>query len=299
MQFSVQQSELAAQLGLDTTDTDQLTLIKRWLNMSQRMILGHANWPFLRASSPLVVQTVADYTTGTATVSAGGTTVTFSGTIAASKTGQFIRFASSLDWYRITAHTAGTSTATISPAAISANTAATYTIRKFFYSTDTTVDRIISIRQSIIPPYYLSEVSKESFDETGMSPDVSRTPEVYMIAGKDSSSIVQFAVWPVPNAVINLYVDYYPVTSDLSSDADVSVIPEKWHATTMLDGAKMLGYQWKDDNRYVDAKRAFEDGLEDMKKNMLLSTKIDRGFQAVDRVGRKNDFPFPANYPNV
>src|SRR4029077_7991020 len=159
--FLALQQNLAAQVGLDSTITSNITLLKRWLNKSQQRILRAFEWPFNRASTPLVVQTVVDYTSGTVATN-GTTTVTFSAVIANSKAGQYLQTSSSLDWYKITTNTAGTNTATLEIAALYTATAATYTIRKFYYSTNSSVDRIIQINQSIMP-YQLTESSPEYF----------------------------------------------------------------------------------------------------------------------------------------
>src|SRR5436190_1673267 len=84
--FLVLQQELGAQVGLDQTVSAQATLLKRWLNNAQQMILRAFEWPFLRNSSPLVVQTVVDYTTGTVATTTNSTSITFSSAPSTSKT---------------------------------------------------------------------------------------------------------------------------------------------------------------------------------------------------------------------
>src|SRR5690349_16479383 len=97
--FLTLQQELAAQCGLDQTVSAQATLLKRWLNNSQQMILRSEEWPFLRSPTPLVVQTVADYTTGTVATTAGSTTITFSSAPSTSKTDFYLQTSDSKDWY--------------------------------------------------------------------------------------------------------------------------------------------------------------------------------------------------------
>jgi hypothetical protein len=297
MDFLTLQKEVGARMGLDYTNSTYSVLIKRWINTAQQFVFSSFNWPFLRGSTPLILQTVPDYTTGTATVAAGGTTVTFSGTITDSKTNQYIQFASSNDWYRITAHTAGTSSATISPAAISANTAATYTIRKFYYSTSSDVDRVIQIKQSITP-YQLTEVGKEYFEQIEPDQQSTGTPYLYRMAGFDSSGYPQFQLWPTPDAVINLYVDYLRTATDLSSDSDVSVIPAKWHTSVLTQGALAQGYEWDADARYKDAQNTFLDGIERMKEEYAPSLGRHRVMRAIDeQPSYVGPIPFPDRYP--
>src|SRR5205809_4414071 len=100
--FLTLQQELAAQCGLDQTVSSQATLLKRWLNNAQQMIIRAFEWPFLRSTAPIVVQTVTDYTTGTVATVLGNTTITFSSAPTTSRTGDYIQTSSSSDWYRIT-----------------------------------------------------------------------------------------------------------------------------------------------------------------------------------------------------
>ena len=263
------------------------------------MILQAANWPFLRGSNPLVVQTVADYTTGTVLTTANSTSVTFSSTISTSVQGYFLQTSSSTDWYRITSHTAGSASATLEVVAIYTAAAATLTIRKFFYSTDSTVDRILGIRQSIIP-FQLEERTNEQFNV--MNPNLSQTgtPLIYMMVGKDSSDLWQFRLWPTPDAVINLYIDYLQMVTDLSADSDTSIIPSKWHTNVVLEGAKWLGYNWMDDSRVDMARQNFYAMVDEMKRHELPSTSLHRVLRSVEHAQPlRNEFPLPQNYPNV
>lgn len=297
MNFLISQQEVAAQLGLDNTVSSQNTLVKRWINTSQQMIAQAYDWPFLRASTPLIIKTVPDYTTGTATVAASATAVTISATIAASKLGQYIQFADANNWYKVTAHTAGTAAITIDPAAISVNTAATYTIRKFHYSLDSTVDRVLSIRQSITP-YDLHEVSAEKFHLWEPNPTNTGNPRVYFMLGKDSSDVWQVGLWPIPDSVINLYVEYIKAVTDLSSDSDTSIIPAKWHTNVLLKGALWQGLMFLGDTRAKQARDEFYLGIAEMKNQNQPSKRNHRVMQSVDDPAPASVSPLPGNYPD-
>lgn len=299
------QQELGAQVGLDQTQTAQATLLKRWINNSQQMILRAFEWPFNRSVVPLVIQTVADYTTGTVSTTAASTTITFS-TIPkdpnnnnVSMASRYIQTSSSNDWYRITAHTSGTTTATIEIGATTTATTATLIIRKVFYSTDSTVDRIIQVWQSILP-YQLVETSPEYFQSFNPGFLSTGTPRMYMPAGLDSSGYPQFKLWPNPDAVINLYVDYLKTATDMSADADVSVIPAKWHTTVLVEGACMQGYKFLDDTRYRDSFIAFNQMIEEMKTEYETSLHRHRVMTSADNQpvgGQLGYMPLPYNYP--
>lgn len=262
--FLVLQQELADRLSAyDQTVSADATKLKRWLNLAQQYICGKSRWPFMLASE--IVQTVADYTTGTVSVSAAGTTATFSGTIADSKTNQYIQFATSNDWYKITAHTGGASTATISPAAISAESSTAYTIRKLHYTTTTPLTQITDIKQMITPSNMRPLSPMESdfllplYFETG-------TVTNYIMSVPNSSGTQQFSLFRSPDSVINLMVRGYKALSDLSADGDLSLIPVQWHDALINIGA-FYGFTGLDDTRAKLELDAGELRILDMKNN--------------------------------
>jgi|SRR5882724_8061275 len=300
--FLTLQQELAAQVGLDQTVSSQATLLKRWLNNAQQVVLRAFEWPFLRSPTPLVIQTVTDITTGTVATIAGNTTITFSSAPTVSVANRFIQTSSGNDWYKITAHTANVTTATIEIGAISTNSTATYTVRKFYYSTSSSVDRIIQIFQDTLP-YQLIETTPEYFQSFNPGFLSSGTPRIYCMAGIDSSAgagVPQFRLWPNPDAVLNLRIDYLTVATDMSADADVSVIPAKWHTTVLVEGAKAQAYSFMDDNRYANSVNIFNTMIEEMKTEYEIGLRRHRVMTAADNQpvgGNLGYMPLPFNYP--
>jgi hypothetical protein len=306
--FLILQQELGAQTGLDQTISAQATLLKRWLNNAQQIILRSFEWPFLRSPTPLVIQTVPDYSTGTVATTAGSTSITFSTAPKdvngsnVSVSGYFIQTSSSKDWYKITAHTSGTTAATLEIAAITTAAAATLTIRKMYYSTSSNVDQIIQIFQDVLP-YQLLETSPEYFQSFNPGFLSTGTPRIFMPAGVDSSAgagVPQFRLWPNPDSVLNLRIDYLTVATDMSADADISVIPAKWHTTTLLEGAKAQGYSFLDDSRYGTSVNLFNAMIEEMKTEYENSLHRHRVMTAADNQpvgGNLGYMPLPFNYP--
>lgn len=303
--FLTLQQELGIQCGLDQTIAAQATLLKRWLNNAQQAILRAYEWPFLRSSTPLVIQTVPDYTTGTVATTAASTSITFS--IApkdvngnnVSVSGRFIQTSSSNDWYRITAHTSGTTTATLEIGAITTAAAATLTIRKMYYSTSTSVDRIIQVWQDILP-YQMLESTPEYFQSFNPGFLASGPPRICLTAGVDSTGAPQFRLWPNPDSVLNLRIDYFPVATDMSADADVSVIPAKWHTTVLVEGAKKQAYSFLDDSRYANSVALFQAGIEEMKQEYEIGLRRHRVMTSIDNQpvgGNLGYMPLPFNYP--
>lgn len=293
------QQDLGAQVGLDPTVSANATLLKRWINKAQQRVLRAFEWPFNRCSSPLVVQTVPDYTTGTVATSLGGTTITFSVAPTVSFTGRYIQTVSSKDWYRITAHTANTTTATIEIGALFAATADTFTVRKVYYSTDSTVDRIIQVTQTILP-YQLIETTPEYFQSFNPGFLASGTPRMYMPAGLDASGYLQFQLWPNPDAAINLSIYHLKNGVDMSSDADLSVIPEKWRSTVLIDGGMVEAFVFDDDTRAESAEVIFMKDIDEMKSEYEQGMHRHRVMTAADNQpvgGNLGYMPLPFNYP--
>lgn len=302
MTFLTLQQELAAQCGLDQTVSSQATLLKRWINNAQQVILRSFEWPFLRSPAPLAIQTVADITTGTVATTAGSTSITFSVAPTVSVANRYIQTSSSNDWYKITAHTASSTSATLEIVAINTASAATYTVRKVYYGTSTNVDRIIQVWQDVLP-YQLLETTPEYFQSFNPGFLASGTPRIYCMAGIDSSAgagTPQFRLWPNPDAVINLRIDYFTVATDMSADGDISVIPAKWHTTVLLEGAKAQGYSFLDDGRYATSLTLFNAQIEEMKNEYENALHRHRVMTAADNQpvgGNLGYMPLPFNYP--
>jgi hypothetical protein len=295
--FLTLQQEVAAQAGLDQTVSATATLLQRWINISQQLVFQSFDWPFLKASNPLNLQTVKDYTTGTANTTLGSTSVTLSQTIATSVAGYYIQFGFSKDWFQITAHTGGSASITLDVGALSTNAADTLTIRKKYYSTNSVTDRILMINQAIFP-FQLQEISQPVFKEVEPYNRVVGTPRAFLMAGQDSSGNPQFELWPTPDAAINLSVDYLIKQTDLSANGDTSPIPDKWNSV-LIFGGKWQAFEYLDDSRSADAKTNFFTMIELMKQDYDQSLHKQRVMRAVDQQPSAllNYLPLPFNYP--
>lgn len=293
------QQDLANQVGLDQTISSNATLLKRWINKAQQKILRAYEWPFNRSQTPLIIQTVADYSTGTIATTVGSTTITFSIAPTVSMANRYIQTSNSNDWYRITAHTASSTIATIEIGAIYAVTAGTFTIRKVYYSTDATVDQIIQITQSILP-YQLMETSPEYFQSFNPGFLSTGIPRMYLPSGVDSNGYPQFQLWPIADSIINLSVYYLKIGVDMSSDSDLSVIPEKWRTSVLIDGAEVEAFEFLDDGRAEEQQLFFERGIEEMKNEYEIGLHRHRVMTSADCQpvgGNLGYMPLPFNYP--
>jgi len=294
MTFLTLQQELESRLSAyDLSNSTQATKIKRWLNMAQQYICGKRLWPFMMTEE--IVQTVVDYTTGTASVAAAGTTVTFSATIADSKTNQYIQFASSNDWYQITAHTAGASTATISPAATAVNTSAAYTIRKLLYTTSTPLIQILDMKQLVTPVRLISQSPREADFFLPLYYSAG-TPYYYIVSSPNSSGSLQFSLMLSPDAALNIMVRGVKALTDMSDDADVSVIPTPWQ-DAIINIAAFYGFQGLDDTRAKSELELGELRINDMARVYTNDLSRHRVMQGVENdVNFGLQWALPSNF---
>ena len=296
MQFSVLQTECFQQLGLDSTDATNVSNVKRWANIAQQDIAMRYPWPFLRTRESAV--TVVDKTDGTVAISAGGTTVTGSSTsFAAADVGKYIQFDGSNDWYRISARTSTTDiTIDTAYAGTSALSGATYTIRKFFYSLSSSVDRILDIKNwetaiRIVQTDYgtLDWISGANMAQGATS--------AYAAYGIDSSGNVQLTFYPFPSDARIFEVKYLKRLSDLSADADLSVIPVKWHHV-IVEGALVYGFRFM---RKFDIATAWAQTylghLEEMKQNCKQSLDEVPVLRAIDQFRTSDWIRLPGEFP--
>jgi len=299
MQFSIIQARVAQETGLDVT-TDA-TAIKAWINQAYKHVNGIFNWPWLLKHG--TIQTTADITTGTVAINAGSTTVTFSSAPANSVANQYmIQFNSvSDDWYIISAHTAATTTATLSVAFNGSSniSGATYILRKVFTSLPSDLDRIVDLRQARTDTK-LGAIDIRTFDRYLPDPTATGDPLYYYLSGLDvANGYWQIGLYPIPTTTENVQVRYLKIPADLSAESDLPVIPEKFHDILVYGALYMFGHPYIDDNRYKLAVERYTNLLEEMKLNF--NPVPDRAdiIQPWDTRPRRmaGRLPWPSNYP--
>ena len=298
MQFSVIQTRVAEETGLNTTA--DATKIKAWINGAYQQLAGFFEWPWLLTNFTL--QTVADKTALTATVAAGATAVTLSTTVAPTLAGNYmIQFTTeSNNWYLISAHTTGQATLTLANAFVGA---ANYTsgvckIRKVFYDLPSTVDRLIDLRQSITK-LKIELVDSRTFDKIIPDPDNTGTPAYAYLTGMTSAGAWQLTFYPLPSAVINIQGRGYLNITELDGDTDVPLIPAKWHNVLIFLALALYGHDYIDDSRVQTAQARAKTLVAEMLKEynpfpgemhviQPWDTRSPRGLMGVK---------LPANYP--
>jgi len=262
MQFSVMQTEVADQAGLDLTDTTTKTRVQRWLNIVQQDIVSRWPWEFARGRE--VIQTVIDKSAGTVAIPNGGTTVTGTGTaFAAGDVGKFIQINGANDWYKVTAFTSSTSITIEAPYTQTTATAAGYLLRQMFYSLSSSADSILDIR-NWNTPLKIYQTDPRLLDTIVPNPQSTNSPSAFITYGYDSSGNIQISPYPFPNDVRNFEIRTWKRATDMSADTDTSIIPSKWsHIITY--GANSLAFAYKRDASMAGYwKNLYEEKIGDM-----------------------------------
>lgn len=300
MTLTTLQTAVAQETGLDTTN--DATKLTAWINSAYFYLSAMYNWPWLLKNGTIV--TVADITTGTVSINAASTSLTFSSAPAASVAGSYmIRFdATSNDWYNISAHTAGQTAATLATAynGTSNISGAAYTLRKVYYSLPADCDRIIDLRQAITK-VKLVPVDLRTFDYYLPDPAVTADPVYYAAAGYDTATPPnwQVTLYPVPSEVINIQLRYLKKVTALSSGSDIPDIPTKFHDAIVFGALYLYGHPYIDDNRIAAAKARFDEFAKAMKREYTPAPDHMTVLQPWDLRPTYPTFRlrFPSNFP--
>ncbi len=258
MNFLDIQTRVAQETGMDLT-TDS-SLIKAWVNGAYQQLSGFFEWPWLLTN--FTIQTEADITALTATVSAASSSVTLSSTVAYSLAGNYmIKFTGTgqtSDWYQVSTHTAGTAALTLNVPYVGTSTltAGACTIRKVYYNLPTNIDRLSDLRQSITK-LKIELIDKITFDKMVPDPDNTGTPTYAYLSGMSTTVATQGAwqlsFYPLPSAVVNIQGRGYSTVTELSADADIPLLPTKWHGALVFLALALYGHNYIDDVRVKTA----------------------------------------------
>ncbi len=233
--------------------------------MGQQYICGKRIWPFMLSEE--IIQTVTDITTGTVAISAASASGTFSSAPTVSVQDRYIQFSTSQDWYKITSHTASSTSFTISPVFVGSSnlTAGTYTIRKLLYTTTTPLTQILDMKQMVTPVRLISQSPRDAdfFLSLYYSAGV---PYYYIMSSPSSTGTPQFSFIRSPSTVMNIMVRGIRNLTDLSSVSDEPIIPAPWQ-DAIINIAAFYGFQSLDDTRANTELTVGESRIKDMMTN--------------------------------
>lgn len=168
-------------------DTSQTARVKQWINQTQDEIQAFFDWPFLVTSD--WIQTVAEYTTGTASINVTNGSASISGTATSwtsAMTGRKFRITGDNEWYEFTFAT--TTTATLDRVYEgTTSTTADYTLFKDTFRVRGDVNKLLLMRNLgqgrsmfYVPVYDLDRTRPTDRDPA--------EPWVIAVLGRDTST---------------------------------------------------------------------------------------------------------------
>lgn len=298
-------TETGDRLNLDMTITANRTRGVRWANFIQNDIASRYQWPWLMTNT--FVQTVADYTTGTITGSAGSTSLTGSGTTWTSSnpnmTNAYIQPANDTNWYQVSA-VGSTTSITLTNALTQAISAGTYTLRTTYYDLPANCWKVFDVRQTNTP-LKLNRLGIYTLDQ--YQPDINTTsnPTGYFLFGEDpaiaSTAAKQNLIgfFPCPDTKYNIQIRYYLNLTDLSGDTDIPLIPVSY-TNVLLDGMEWLGNKFLNDPGEANCKTMYEAGIQKMIESESAHDDYFPVLQSSDAQADVTRFlPFPGNFPAI
>lgn len=209
-------------------NADARVEIKRYLNYAAREIWEEYPWPFRRVAA--FVNTVAPYTTGTATFTEGSATVAGFGTSwTAAMVGRKIAKSYNDPWYTITAR--GGNTALTLDRAYLEDTAAgtTYVLYDDVLTLASTADSLMQYEVTLFDngnDLPLSWMTNADFFNVGVLPGSAGVPTIYRIY-EESSAVMQIQVHPVPDDVYALRYHYLKNYVEMSASSDTTGMPAR------------------------------------------------------------------------
>lgn len=259
-------------------------------------------WPWNWARGRETIATVPDYTTGTVSISSGGTTVTGSGTtFTAGQAGPsfFIQFQGANDWYQMLSFSSATSVTIKTAYQPTANLVnGTYILRQFFYGLSSSADRIIDIK-NWNTPLKLIEVDPRTLDDRRPNPQSTAVSSAFIAYGYDASGNLQISPYPFPNDARLLEVRTLLRPVDMSGNTDVPTIPNKWRHVIPL-GACIPGFIYLRKFELAQQMEAiYEKKIMDMKAQERTSEDDQPVLKAMDSVARGNFVRLPDQYPAI
>lgn len=285
MNFLQMKQDLADRLSsFDETVSSDNVRLGRWINRAQDSICSAWNWPFNRQLD--IIQTVPDYSTGTASITTGTSSVTITPAPPSSLYAEvepFIKLGSSSDWYKITGYAIGGSfTFNISPTYRGTTlSGAEFVVRKFRYGLTSNALTVLDVKIASNFKNLIS-LSPIMTDMMVQMTSGTGTPTAYFLTTPASDGSPQIGFFPNADAVYNIYVDEKFAATEMVSDSDTSIIPSPYHdlITTLASYYGFVKVNSLD--RAAMVFKEFNESMEEMKKVYTQDAGRNRVMRPID-----------------
>lgn len=245
------------QIGEDTTTTTLSASTNRFVrtlaeqvNRCRQEIWAEKRWRWAKSTSSFV--TNPEYTTGTATVTTDTSTIALTtGKFLSTHLGWRFKYGSDEQAYEIITVTSST-TASLDSVYVGSSGSGSYALRKREYSLESDVDSVIAITQvdadGIGNNYHSMEIMPLiEFSLRAANPDNSDSgyPYIAVELGLDTSSNVQYLLWPTPRYRKRIDYYYWKKYTNLVSNSQQTGMPAEYdnviHFDLLATAYEMLG----------------------------------------------------------
>lgn len=293
--FSDILTEIYQQCGIDSSNSTNIANATRWANYVQQDIC--ARWPWSWMLGREAIATIPDYSTGTIAISSGATAVTGTTTVFTATHGDgtyYIQFSGANDWYRVASRASNTSI-TLETAYLGTTnlSAATYVLRKIYYSLSSTADRILDVR-NWNTPMKLIQADARAIDQVRPNPQSTNTSYGYMTYGVDASGNIRISPYPFPSdsRLFEIRTHIRPTDGAIS-------IPNKY-AHVIAWGGIAVGLAYKRQmQEAVLWNTRFESKIVEMKRQDRQSEDYQPVLQSIDGVVRSRFLQMGDQFPVI
>ncbi len=280
------------ELKIQSGDTTSITRIKRNVNMAYlQRVVPYKRWPWLVSSFDLSLP--AYINTGTVAVTQNSTTITFSSAPAVDLDGYWFSIDGSSKRYRISAHTAASTTATLEVAYTDdTNTAATFKVWKDSVELAATVRETIEVtRDEKFDPLEAAGL-QEMRRLINQDPKYEAPPERYHTL-QETDGTRTIIVWPaLQDKKTTLHVDAVRVVSPLENDSDEPLIPPHYRHILVYGALASSWVRERSESTAAMNEQLFRETLAQMAGKVEDSTDFpvlvpSRQYLATKRRGRR------------
>lgn len=250
-------SAVMEKIKIPATDGVTLARIKRDVNMVYLNLVVPFKpraWWWLEKNQNLA--TFAKYDTGTVTVTADSTTVTFSAVVNTDLDGYYLKLAGYPDVVKIASHTSGSATATLESAWVNESaSAASYKVWKDYASLDSDMKEVTIVTHDRLHRP-LDAVHNAKFAEMrARLPEYEGYPEIYTTSDFDSSGNRILRWFPAcSDTRVMLHIKGVQEATALSADADEPMMPVE-DRIVLYYGT--LAMAWERERNESEANRAW------------------------------------------
>lgn len=255
--------------GTSDFEAEALQLLNRAYREMYEGGMAFANdiqedWLWLKKDPPGNLTITPVYDTGTVSVTKNSVTATLSAASADSRAGYFFRVEGHPDVFRVSAHTAGTTTLTLDSVYTgTTNAAATYKLMKLEYDLPSDVLRITSpMRVQASERMKIEGVLLNNLEQDWPLQDVeSGVPTVFAPVTETKVRFNRYGNSDVAGVFYRVEFDYLFRPADLTNDAaSIPVVPLQWRHI-LSDMALTYLYTSKNDDRLQIVGAAAKSGL--------------------------------------